>query len=432
MDSLLQLASSEDPKGSEFHSQGIINQMIDFQKKFKSHKNEVDASESEQKHTFDMAQAARKNKTKTDADSKADDAFIQDLASQCEAKAKAWDQRSSTRSAELTALAKALEVMKSEVAGNFGSNKKLVLAAKKVDQDSGDDEVDSLLEEDDGGLSFLQRHRVGRKHQAATRKAVGSLQEQAKALKSDALSALMIRMREDHFVKVRSMIKDMIAKLEADASAEADQKGWCDEEMEKATNQRDENIGHIEGDTASKTQANAKAIKLGEEIQELMQEVAEAKKGLSEATNLRSAEKAENAKTVEDATAGLAGVTKALGILKDFYDNAFVQTGSQYTPPNAGADGQTVGDMAPDTGFSNEDYHGNQDAASGILGMLEVIKSDFERTIDTTKSEESDADAEFQNLKTETETNISDKEDLIKTKEADKKAELGNKADATA
>merc|ERR1719409_752379 len=195
----------------------------------------------------------------------------------------------------------------------------------------------------------------------------------------------MIRMKEDHFVKVRSMIKDMIAKLEADASAEADQKGWCDEEMSKATNQRDENIGHIEGDTASKTQADAKAIKLGEEIQTLMQEIAEAKKGLSEATNLRSAEKAENAKTVEDATAGLAGVTKALGILKDFYDNAFVQTGSQYTPPNAGADGQTVGDMAPDTGFSNDDYSGNQDAASGILGMLEVIKSDFERTIDTTQ-----------------------------------------------
>merc|ERR1719409_2722361 len=101
----------------------------------------------------------------------------------------------------------------------------------------------------------------------------------------------MIRMKEDHFVKVRTMIKDMIAKLEADASAEADQKGWCDEEMEKATNKRDENIGHVEGDTAAKTQADAKAIQLGEEIQTLMQEVAEAKKGLSEATNLRSAEK---------------------------------------------------------------------------------------------------------------------------------------------
>merc|ERR1719478_1672768 len=282
MDSLLQLASSEDPKGSEFHSQGIINQMIDFQKKFKSHKNEVDASESEQKHTFDMARAANDDKTKTDADSKADDAFIQDLASQCEAKAKAWDQRSTTRSAEMTALAKALEVMKSEVSGNFGSNKKLVLAAKKEEEDTGNDEVESLLEEDDGGLNFLQRDRAGRKHRSATRKAVGYLQQQATALKSDALSALMIRMKEDHFVKVRTMIKDMIAKLEADTSAEADQKGWCDEEMEKAMDQRDTNIGEIEGDTAASTEADAKAKTLTEEIEVAMKENSEMMQGLKE------------------------------------------------------------------------------------------------------------------------------------------------------
>merc|ERR1719487_2665402 len=478
LESLLQLTSSEDPKASEFHSGAIIEMMKEFMKKFKNHKNDVDAAENDEKHNFDMAQGARKNQlkaledtvaeeskqstekqeaknaasdddTKTNAVKNADNAFLNDLASQCEQKAKDWDQRSSTRVAEVAALSKALGVLKGEVAGNYGANSKLGLVAKKQQPvkalaaqseaeedadlddkvDGTEHDVDSLLQTEDGSVSFLEK--TSRKHKAAARKAIGYLQQQAKALKSASLETLMMQMKEDHFVKVRTMIKDMIAKLEADASAEADQKGWCDEEMEKATNQRDENIGHIEGDTASKTQADAKAIKLGEEIQELMQEVAEAKKGLSEATNLRSAEKAENAKTVEDATAGLAGATKALGILKDFYDNAFVQTGSQYTPPNAGADGQTVGDMAPDTGFSNEDYHGNQDAASGILGMLEVIKSDFECTVDTTNSEESDAEGEFQNLKTETETNISDKESLIKTKEADKKAELGNKADAT-
>merc|ERR1719240_517448 len=145
-------------------------------------------------------------------------------------------------------------------------------------------------------------------------------------------------MKEDHFVKVRGMIKDLIAKLEADAAAEADQKGWCDEEMEKATTSRDENIGAMEGDLASKLSA---------EIQELLSEIAELNKGLNEATQLRGKEKMENKKTLADANAGLAVVTKAMKILKDFYDNAFVQTGAHYKPPKGDASGNTVGDLAP-------------------------------------------------------------------------------------
>merc|ERR1719398_238158 len=113
-------------------------------------------------------------------------------------------------------------------------------------------------------------------------KLMGYLKKQAKQLKSDTLSALMIRMKEDHFVKVRGMIKDMVAKLEADAAAEGDQKAWCDSEMEKATSKRDENIGSMEGDLAAKTKAESTIAKLKEEIQELMNEIAELNKSLAE------------------------------------------------------------------------------------------------------------------------------------------------------
>merc|ERR1719420_2251690 len=104
----------------------------------------------------------------------------------------------------------------------------------------------------------------------------------------------MIQMKEDHFVKVRGMIKDMVAKLEADAAAEGDQKAWCDSEMEKATSKRDENIGNIEGDLAAKTTAESNIAKLKEEIQQLTTEMAELSKSLNEATELRNKEKAEN------------------------------------------------------------------------------------------------------------------------------------------
>merc|ERR1719324_1073897 len=172
--------------------------------------------------------------------------------------------------------------------------------------------------------------------------------------------------------------------------------------MTKAMSMRDENIGEMEGDTATVVKSESTIAKLKEEIAQLTNEIAELNKGLSEATTLRGNERAENEKTLADATQGKAGVDKAIEILKEFYDNALVQTGAKYVPPGAGADGQTVGDMAPDSGFSEEN-HGNQDAASGIMGQLSVIQSDFERTIETTNTQESDAEEEFQNYKSETE-----------------------------
>merc|ERR1719311_1279645 len=197
--------------------------------------------------------------------------------------------------------------------------------------------------------------------------------------------------------------------------------------MEKSTSKRDENIGAMEGDLAAKSTAEAKIAKLEEEIATLMSEIAELTKSLNEATQLRSQEKLENQKTLADATAGLAGVKKAMKILKDFYDNALVQTGEKYTPPKGDASGMTVGDLDPDT-FSG-DFSGNQDAATGIIGQLDVIMSDFEGTIDATKSEESDAESTFQGFKTETETDISDKESSVKTKQGEVDTETGNLAD---
>jgi len=103
-----------------------------------------------------------------------------------------------------------------------------------------------------------------------------------------------------------------------------------------------------------------------------------------------------------------------------------VQT--QYKPPKSDASGNTVGDLAPDT-FEG-DFSGNQDAASGIIGQLDVIKSDFEGTIDATKTAESDAESEFQDYKTETETDISDKEGSVKSKEGEVKSETATAFDA--
>merc|ERR1719324_1958380 len=97
--------------------------------------------------------------------------------------------------------------------------------------------------------------------------------------------------------------------------------------------------------------------------------------------------------------AGAESVKLALGILKDFYSKAFVQTG-KYVPPNSDRDGNTVGDLAPEV-FDSK-YSGAQAESKGIVGILEVILSDFERTTKQTEKDERDSKAAFDRFKKDT------------------------------
>merc|ERR1711920_644301 len=72
---------------------------------------------------------------------------------------------------------------------------------------------------------------------------------------------------------------------------------------------------------------------------------------------------------------------------------------------------QGPGDDAPDAGFDiGEAYTGAQGAATGIIGMLDVIKSDFERTIKETTKEEAEAEKEHLEFMTKTGISLAEEE----------------------
>merc|ERR1712193_323822 len=161
------------------------------------------------------------------------------------------------------------------------------------------------------------------------------------------------------------------------------------------------------GHSALIDKLKSEIAELVEEIEVLGNEIAALRKGLFEATELRAEGKADNTKTIGDSEAGLEAVKDAIAVLKEFYDNAFIQTG--FTPAGADRDGNTVKDLAPET--QEGTYHGNTDAAKGIFGLLEVIQADFERTIEKTTTEEEDAQAKFEEFEKETNTSIKEKGD---------------------
>jgi len=457
---LLELAQK--PHAYEYKSNDIIATLKGLLKTFKQNKVDDDTAEANKRQDYEMAKQARENtiefttkdkeekeqlvadkeaelsetkaakKTETD-EMNADQAFLDELTSTCEQAAKDFDQRSSTRVGEITAISKALEILKSGVQPNYGANKKLTLMSNaqqpadnliSVNKHDGMAAVEGLS--NTGDVSFIQLRGAAWESKAfrVQERALAFLAEQAANLKSPVLSTLTLKLKlgygtsvsKDHFVKVRGLIKDLIAKLEADAEAEAEQKAFCDENMKKAIEQRDESIGKVEMETANIAKAEAKIAELIEEIDTLANEIAALRKGLFEATELRKEEKADNMKTLGDSKDGLEAIKAAIEVLKEFYDNAFVQTA--FVPAGADRDGNTVKDLAPkgQTGT----YHGNQDAAKGIFGLLEVIQSDFERTIDKTQEEEDKAQSEFEDFEKESKTSIEDKTKDKKSKEDEK------------
>merc|ERR1719265_802550 len=97
------------------------------------------------------------------------------------------------------------------------------------------------------------------------------------------------------------MIQKMIFRLMAEQKDEDDHKNWCDMELEKSTESKDDKESKKEELENKIAKAEADTIELAEEIKVLNEEVAELTADMNEATELRKAEKADNAITIKDA-----------------------------------------------------------------------------------------------------------------------------------
>jgi hypothetical protein len=411
-----------------FHSSEIVQVLADLIKTFKGNAETTWNEEAESKQEHDMAEGARqnqiaftqedvdnnsalsakKNSQKTDKsnerderqeDKDQDQAFLDEVTTNCENKAKTFDQRSSTRVAELKALAEAIALLKGAGGENYSANKRLNLLSE--------DEEDA----EDMASFFFQTGSQRRR--SVNLKAFELIKNKAMKLKSTALAALAIHMKKDHFVKVRDMIKDLISKLEAQAEDEATAKAACDKDMKAAIGSRDDANIAIERETSAIAANKAEIANLNEQIKELEVLIAETTKELAEATELRKKEKAENEETIATAEEGVAAIENAIKVLKGFYENAsFVQVSvskSTQSPSSGDRDGVRADDAVSGAGgdtFSDE-YNGNQETATGIFGLLDVIKTDYDNTILDTKTTEEKAESEFNTQKEEMETAIS-------------------------
>merc|ERR1712157_412292 len=236
-------------------------------------------------------------------------------------------------------------------------------------------------------------------------RAADFLRDRAGQLNSRILSALSVRVAGDPFVKVKKMIKDLIVRLMEEANEEAEHKGWCDTELATNEQTRKEKTEAVEVLHAEIDQLEASIAKLTEEISDLTAAVAELNAAMAKATKLRAEEKATNLATIKDAGEAQTAVAQALTVLKEFYAKAGDATALiQQTPPS----------------IFESPYTGMQSEKGGVVGMLEVIESDFARLEAETTAAEATAQKPYDSFMTDSKVDVAAKSKDIEHKTAKK------------
>merc|ERR1719394_80171 len=198
-------------------------------------------------------------------------------------------------------------------------------------------------------------------------------------------------------------------ELEKEADEEATEKAYCDEQMAKTEFKK----GELEDDIARMTSkidtAAAKSAQLKAEIKELEDELSALAKEQAEMDKIRMETHADYQTAKADLELGLTGVRKALSVLREYYGSAaFVQDGK--------FDAFMQQPAVP------EKHSKATGAGTSIIGILEVVESDFANNLAKEEAEEADAQSLYEKTTQENKITKTMKDQDVKYKTQESKS----------
>jgi len=389
--------SAPEANAYEFQSGGIVDMLEKLQDQFRDERSTLEKEEMEKKHAYEMmmqdltdeieratAERSRKTKTKaqrmedaaaakgdlsdTTAARDADQKYLEDIVAGCSQKSSDFADRQKLRDEELKAVEKAIEIL-------------------------GSDAVSGAGEKHLPAFGLLRSVQTVQGNELVQERVSQFLKDRADQLHSRTLSMLAVRVQEDPFAKVKKMIKDLIVRLMEEANQETEHKGWCDTELSVNKVTRDKKTEAVNMLTSEIEQLTADIAKLKQEVADLQAEILKSDETVAKATEIRTAEKAKNEATIKDAKEAQAAVAQALAVLKEFYAGAAEATALVQQPSGM--------DDAPDT--FTAPFKGQQAESGGVIGMLEVIASDFSRLESDTTAAEDAAASEYKSFMNDSE-----------------------------
>jgi len=201
----------------------------------------------------------------------------------------------------------------------------------------------------------------------------------------------MISMNKMHspLDKIVGLIQDMLVRLKQEAAEEAEHQGFCTKELADNKTTREAKTQEVDELSAKKEELEANIAKAAKEVEGLEKSESDLAKAMGEATEIRNEERAKNKKTIEDAKQAQDAVNAAVAVLQEFYQGA--------APGESLLQTKVVYKQVPDM----KAYSGQQSAKGGILGMLEVIASDFSRLEADTSASETQAQQAYDEYMTD-------------------------------
>jgi len=390
------------------HSAGIVDVLEDLKDKAEEELSGLRKAEASSKHSYAMLRQSLEDQTSADT---------KDLEDEKAAKASA-EETKATATGELEDTAK--DLADSESALKLANENCMQTAAdQEASKKSREAELKviaqakKILADSTGGAaaqsySLVQLGRV----QAATRlrtradlaraEVVSMVRKLAREHHSAALAQLASRIAAvmklgasggaDPFVKVKAMLNDLIGKLEAEAGHEADEKAYCDEQLAKTEQKK----GELQDDSAKLAakidQATARSASLKAGVRQLEDELSALARQQAEMDTQRQDSHHAFVQAKADLEAGLQGVRRALGLLRDYYgsgDSAeLLQDG----------EGLAEAMRQPAMPVSHSKASG---AGSSIIGVLEVVESDFAKNLVEEETAEDNAQAEYDKMSQE-------------------------------
>eukprot|EP00933_Yihiella_yeosuensis_P020475 TRINITY_DN1640_c0_g2_i1.p1 TRINITY_DN1640_c0_g2~~TRINITY_DN1640_c0_g2_i1.p1 ORF type:complete len:700 (-),score=244.39 TRINITY_DN1640_c0_g2_i1:156-2255(-) len=333
-----------------------------------------------------------------------DEEYLKTLTDDCTEKAEVGDQRKKSREEEQVAIKAALTALKDQ---GIGGSSFLQLGSKSQHRSPivhharvATDELKTHLR--GSSPAFLQVHdkvadpsaqakmeALFRKVEASSNSAAVSLAIM-KAKKSGASGP-------DAMAGVRQIIQELIDGMEKAAESDSSQRDFCLTAVAKHTENRDNYNAELEKLNNELSAGEAKKKQDSRTVALLQTDIGTANKELAEATALRAEDKATNDANLKEAKEGKVAVDFAVTTLKNYYEKAFIQIRTSH---------QAGQPEVPTT-----EYSGSTKGKGGILQMLDVVGTDFQREIDTIPQEEENAQKKFDDYKAATEGDIESKEE---------------------